>query len=170
MAQAQHISSFMISRATWDQSRMPLRPSEHMWQRHSLRGFPTLLMLLSSSSCWQRVGGGPWPLQIGIAKGPGWSTLTILCPTWFLVSQTPCHCWWGVPHPAPHGWNKLKKEVAMPPECQPHSQEGDPQDMPCKGWHREFGKNITALCVEQPTTLHGIACTDRLSVYGIRSI
>ena len=93
MAQAQHISSFMKSRAT--RHRMPPRPSKYMWWRHSPSGFPTLLILSSSSSHWQRVGRGPWPLQIGIAKGPGWSTPTTLCPTWFLVSQTPCCCWLG---------------------------------------------------------------------------
>ena len=76
---------------------MLLRLSEHMWQRCSLSGFPTLLILLSSFFHWWRVGGGPWPFKIGVTKGPGWSTLTGLCPTWFLVSQTPCHCWWGCP-------------------------------------------------------------------------
>ena len=105
---------------------MPLRPSKHMWQRHSPSGFPTLLILSSSSSCWWRVSRGPWPLQIDITKGPGWSTPTALCPTWFLVSQTPCCHWWEVPHPALHGWDKSRKGVAVPPGCPPHSQEGDP--------------------------------------------
>ena len=48
------------------------------------------------------------------------------CPTWFLVSQTPCHCLWVVPHPVLPRWNKLRKGVATPPGCPPHSWEGDP--------------------------------------------
>ena len=53
-AWAQLISSFMISRAAGDSRRVPLRLSKHMWQRHSPSGFPALLILLSSSSCWQK--------------------------------------------------------------------------------------------------------------------
>ena len=138
MAWAQHISSFMISRAMGDSFRMLLRPFEHMRWRCSLSGFPTPLILLSSFSRWQRVGGGPWPLQIGVAKGPEWSTLTTPCPTWSLMSQSPCRHWWVVPHLVLHRWGKSKKGVAMLLGCPPHGQEGDPQGMPCKGWCREF--------------------------------
>ena len=36
---------------------MLLKLSEHMWRRHFLSGFPTLLILLSFPSHWQRAGG-----------------------------------------------------------------------------------------------------------------
>ena len=39
-----HIFSFMTSRATEDLSRMLLRTSEPLWQKHSLSGFPGLLI------------------------------------------------------------------------------------------------------------------------------
>ena len=97
-AWAQHISSFMISRAVADSSRTLLRPSKHMWQRCSQSGFTAPLILSSPSSCWQRVDSTPWPHQIGAAKGLEWSTPTTPCTTKFLVSQSPCCCWWGVPH------------------------------------------------------------------------
>ena len=99
---------------------------EHVAEAFSLSGFLALLILSSSSSHWQRVGGGPQLLQIGIAKGPEQSILTALCPTWFLVSRTPHCCWWGVPHPVLHGWDKLRKGVPAPPGHPPHGQEGDP--------------------------------------------
>ena len=41
------------------------------------------------------------------------------------MSQTPHLHWWGVPHPALHGWDKSRNRVAMPPGCPPHGQEGD---------------------------------------------
>ena len=44
-AQALPIFSFMTSRATEDLSRMLLRTSEPMWQKHSQSGFPSLLIL-----------------------------------------------------------------------------------------------------------------------------
>ena len=126
MAWAQHISSFVIRRAAGDSCRMLLRPSRHMWQRHSLSGLPAPLILSSSSSHWWRVGDGPWPLQIGATKGPEWGTLTAPCPTWFLESWSPCQHWWGVPNLAPHKWGKLKKGVTALLGCPPHSQKGDP--------------------------------------------
>ena len=60
------------------------------------------------------------------------STPTAPCPTWFLVSQSPCHLWWGVPHLVPHRWGKSKKGVATLPGCPPHSSGGDPpKACPC---------------------------------------
>ena len=58
--------SFMTSRATEDLSRMSLRTSKPMWQKHSPSGFPSLLISKSSSSCWRR----PWPHRIGSARDP----------------------------------------------------------------------------------------------------
>ena len=92
-----------------------------------------IIVLLAED--WQRATS----LQIGLAKGPEQSTLTALCPTWFLVSQTPCRCWWGAPHPVLPRCDKLRKGMAVPPGCLPHSQEEDPpKGMPHKGWCREF--------------------------------
>ena len=105
---------------------MPWRPSKDTWQRRSLSGFLTLLILLSSSFCWQRVGRGPQLLQIGIIKGQEQGIPTALCPTWSLVSRTPCHHWWGVPHPVLCRWDNLRKGAAVLPGCPPHGQEGDP--------------------------------------------
>ena len=129
MVQAWHIS-FMISRPAGDSSRMLLRPSEHMWQRHSLSGFPYLLILLSSSSHWWRaMATSDRHCQRSRVEYTDSSV-----PMWCLVSQTPCHHWCGVPHPVLHGWDKSRKEVAAPSGCLFHGQERPSQATPSKGW------------------------------------
>ena len=108
------------------------RHSEHTWQRHSLSGFLALFILLSSSSHWWRVGRGPQPLKIGIAKGPEQSILTTLCPAWSLVSLTPCRHWWGMPHPALHRKDKSRKGVAAPQGALHTAKRETPKACPTK--------------------------------------
>ena len=117
---------------------MPQRPSEHMWQRHFQSGFLTLLILLSSSSCWQKVGGGPQPLWIGITKGPEQSTLTAMCPTWFLVVRL--HTTTGGGYPTQHCLDGMNPGRGwLHPQGTHHMAERENlQVMPCEGWCRKF--------------------------------
>ena len=139
MARAQYISSFMISRATENSCRMPLRSSEHMWQRHSPSGFPDLLILSSSYSCWQRVDGGPWLLQIGAAKGPEWSTPTTPCPTMVSSESESLLPLVGSDPPSTTWMGQAKEAGGHTPRVPTSQPRGRPPPRHAlQGWHREF--------------------------------